>query len=101
MSVHKIPDEAFDEDKRAGIIEHYSKVIELLGEDPDREGLIKTPERVAKALQFVTHGYYIDPLEIIRSALFEEDHKEMVIVKDIELYCCASTICCPSSVKRM
>lgn len=86
MSVHKIPDEAFDEDKRAGIIEHYSKVIELLGEDPDREGLIKTPERVAKALQFVTHGYYIDPLEIIRSALFEEDHKEMVIVKDIELY---------------
>ena len=60
--------------------------LELLGEDPEREGLVKTPERVAKAAQFLTHGYGLDPDAILRSALFEEDYSQMVLVKDIEVY---------------
>jgi GTP cyclohydrolase IA len=64
----------------------YKNVIENLGEDPNREGLLKTPERVAKALQFLTKGYQEDPDEILKSALFHEDYSEMVIVKDIEVY---------------
>ena len=60
--------------------------IALVGEDPDREGLLKTPERVAKALQFLTHGYGLDPDAILRSALFEEDYSQMVLVRDIEVY---------------
>lgn len=64
----------------------YKTSIGLMGEDVEREGLVKTPERVAKAMQFLTHGYQMDPDEILRSALFEEDHSEMVLVKDIELY---------------
>jgi len=65
---------------------HYTDILKLLGEDPTREGLLKTPARVGKALQFITHGYALDPVEIIRSAMFHEDHNQMVIVKDIELY---------------
>jgi len=65
---------------------HYYKILELVGEDPTREGLEKTPERVAKAMQYLTHGYDIDPSEILRSAMFKEDYKQMVIVKDIEIY---------------
>jgi len=65
---------------------HYYEIIKLLGEDPDREGLLKTPERVAKAIQFLTHGYDLNPEELIRSAMFKEDYKQMVIVKDIEIY---------------
>jgi GTP cyclohydrolase IA len=68
------------------LADHYNEVIKLLGEDPTREGLLKTPERVAKAMLFLTHGYDIDPEEIILSAMFREDYKEMVIVKDIEVY---------------
>ncbi len=64
----------------------YSTIIENLGEDIHREGLEKTPERVAKAMQFLTHGYGLDPLEILKSALFTEDHKQMIVVKDIEVY---------------
>lgn len=64
----------------------YKEVIDTLGEDSGREGLIKTPERVAKAMTFITQGYDQDPKAIIRSALFHEDHSEMIIVKDIELY---------------
>jgi GTP cyclohydrolase IA len=64
----------------------YRDVIKDLGEDPDREGLLKTPERVAKALQFLTKGYDQNPDEILKSALFHEDYSEMVIVKDIEVY---------------
>ena len=64
----------------------YKKVIEDIGEDPNREGLLKTPERVAKALQFLTKGYQQDPDEILKSALFHEVYSEMVIVKDIEVY---------------
>ncbi|MFA8433743.1 MAG: GTP cyclohydrolase I FolE [Marinifilaceae bacterium] len=65
---------------------HYGKVLELLGEDATREGLEKTPLRVAKAMQFLTQGYHMEPEEILRSAMFKEDYKQMVIVKDIELY---------------
>ena len=64
----------------------YQGVLKNLGEDPNREGLLKTPERVAKALQFLTHGYDLDPAEILRGALFHEEYSEMVIVKDIEVY---------------
>jgi GTP cyclohydrolase IA len=66
--------------------EHFSSVINLLGEDTSREGLVKTPERAAKAMQFLTHGYDQDPDAIVHQALFNEEYSEMVIVKDIELY---------------
>ncbi len=65
---------------------HYKNVLKLIGEDPEREGLQKTPERVAKSIQFLTHGYLLDPVEILNSAKFKEDYREMVIVKDIEIY---------------
>ncbi|NTW32687.1 MAG: GTP cyclohydrolase I FolE [Bacteroidetes bacterium] len=65
---------------------HYYEIIKLIGEDPEREGILKTPERVAKAMQFLTHGYDLNPEEILRSAMFKEDYKQMVIVKDIEIY---------------
>ncbi len=70
-------------DELSGI---YQKVLSELGENPNREGLQKTPERVAKALQFLTQGYSTDPVEILKSALFSEEYSEMVIVKDIEVY---------------
>lgn len=66
--------------------EHYSAILKLIGEDPGREGLLKTPDRVAKSIQFLTHGYQLDPVEILNSAKFKEDYREMVIVKDIEIY---------------
>ncbi|GET28160.1 GTP cyclohydrolase I FolE [Prolixibacter sp. SD074] len=65
---------------------NYHDVLGLLGEDPNREGLKKTPMRVAKAMQFLTQGYNMDPEEILQSAKFKEDYRQMVIVKDIELY---------------
>lgn len=65
---------------------HYREILKLIGEDPTREGLIKTPQRVGKALQFITQGYQLNPIDIIKSAMFHEDHNQMVIVKDIELY---------------
>ncbi|MGM9806025.1 MAG: GTP cyclohydrolase I FolE [Candidatus Aphodosoma sp.] len=65
---------------------HYAEIIRLLGEDVDREGLVKTPMRVAKAMQFVTQGYFQNPEEILRSAMFHEDYHQMVLVKDIEFY---------------
>lgn len=65
---------------------HVKKILELLGENPDREGLLKTPERVAKALQFITKGKDEDGVQIIRSAIFEEPYSQMVLVRDIELY---------------
>ena len=70
-------------DKLAG---HYKNILKLIGENPEREGLMKTPERVAKSIQFLTHGYMLDPVEILNSAKFKEDYREMVIVKDIEIY---------------
>ncbi|MFZ4454799.1 MAG: GTP cyclohydrolase I FolE [Bacteroidales bacterium] len=68
------------------ISKHYGKILSLLGEDAQREGLLKTPERVAKSLQFLTQGYHTDPKEIIKSAMFQEDYRQMVIVKDIDLF---------------
>jgi GTP cyclohydrolase IA len=64
----------------------YRQILTEIGENPDREGLLKTPERVAKAMQFLTHGYDLNPSEIIRSAMFREEYSQMVIVKDIEVY---------------
>ncbi len=68
------------------IAAHYSDILAQLGEDPQREGLLKTPERVAKALQYLTHGYDLKPDEILESAMFKEDYSQMVVVKDIEVY---------------
>ena len=78
--------EKYDEKKIESLSAHYKSVITNLGEDVTREGLEKTPERVAKAMQYLTHGYDLNPSEIIKSAMFTEDHRQMVIVKDIELY---------------
>jgi len=72
--------------KKEEIAFHYSKILELLGEDITREGLLKTPERVAKALMFLTKGYEEDPNKILSSAVFIEDYKQMVIVKDIDFF---------------
>lgn len=76
----------YDQEVTYRLTEVYKKVLADLGEDPNREGLLKTPERVAKSVQFLTQGYKQDPDEILRSALFHEDYSEMVIVKDIEVY---------------
>lgn len=65
---------------------HYKEILRLLGEDPEREGLKLSPLRVAKAMQFLTHGYDLDPYDILNSARYKEEYKQMVIVKDIELY---------------
>jgi GTP cyclohydrolase IA len=76
----------YNTEKTIEIAESFKNIIENLGEDTNREGLEKTPERVAKAFQFLTHGYELDPLEILKSALFTEDHKQMIVVKNIEVY---------------
>lgn len=76
----------YDDQKITSIATHYKVILEKLGEDPSREGLLKTPERVAKALQYLTHGYDIKPAEILRSAMFKEDYSQMVVVKDIEIF---------------
>ena len=78
--------DSYDTDNTEKIATRYSEILGFLGEDPNREGLLKTPERVAKALQYLTHGYDLDPAEILRSAMFEEEYSQMVIVKDIEVY---------------
>ena len=84
MAYKKI--EQYDEKTTSGLMENYRKTLQLIGEDPDREGLEKTPERVAKAMQFLMQGYEIDANAILNSAKFHEDVSEMIIVKDIELY---------------
>ena len=78
--------EQFDQETTTRLAEHYQAILELLGEDPQREGLLKTPERVAKAMQFLTQGYSADPVAILNSARFKEDYQQMVLVKDIEIY---------------
>ena len=75
--------EEFDAAKLEQLSFHYKEILRLIGENPDREGLEKTPLRVAKAIQFLTQGYALDPKEILSSAKFREDYREMVIVKDI------------------
>jgi GTP cyclohydrolase I len=79
-------DKYFKDEVTSKISSVYKDILSDLGENPNREGLLKTPERVAKALQFLTHGYDIKPEEILKSALFHEEYSEMVIVKDIEVY---------------
>jgi GTP cyclohydrolase I len=84
MAYHK--EEIYNEEVTRGLMESYRNAISLLGEDPDREGLLKTPERIAKAMQYVTQGYQMDADAILNSAKFKEEVREMIIVKDIELY---------------
>lgn len=76
----------YNQDKIDRIATHYSEILSDIGEDSSREGLLKTPERVAKALQFLTHGYDLKPEQILRSAMFKEEYSQMVVVKDIEVY---------------
>ncbi len=76
----------YDDLKIEKLAYHYTEILKLLGEDPTREGLVKSPERIAKAMQFFTQGYDMQPEEILRSAMFTEDYKQMVVVKNIELY---------------
>lgn len=78
--------EHYDEDITKGLSDNYKKVLGLLGEDPQREGLLKTPERLAKAMQFLTQGYQTDAHAILNSAKFHEPVSEMIVVKDIEVY---------------
>ncbi|NUQ22596.1 MAG: GTP cyclohydrolase I FolE [Saprospiraceae bacterium] len=78
--------ELYNKTATDSLIENYRNIIVETGEDFEREGLIKTPERAAKAMQFLTQGYHQDPEKVLRSAMFKEDYSEMVIVKDIELY---------------
>ncbi len=84
MSYKKV--EQYEEKVTSGLMEKYKDCLALLGENPQREGLLKTPERIAKAMQFMTQGYYLDARAILNSAKFHEDVSEMIIVKDIEIY---------------
>ena len=81
-----IKKESFDETVTGELAAHYREILRLIGEDPGREGLLKTPLRVAKSMQFLTRGYEEDGAEILRSAMFKEEYHQMVVVKDIELY---------------
>ncbi|WP_319501596.1 GTP cyclohydrolase I FolE [uncultured Draconibacterium sp.] len=76
----------YNEEATEQLSSHYKEILQIVGEDPSREGLDKTPERVAKAMQFLLQGYQMDPVEILQSAMFKEDYRQMVIVKDIEIY---------------
>lgn len=78
--------ERYNDETTNAIADHYQHVLDLLGEDSEREGLVKTPLRVAKAMQFLTQGYEMDPVEILKSALFKEDYRQMVLVKNIDIY---------------
>jgi GTP cyclohydrolase IA len=84
MTYKKI--EQYDDEIMPELTHHYRKTLTLLGEDPEREGLLKTPERVAKAMQFMMQGYEMDARDILNSAKFKENVSEMILVKDIELY---------------
>ncbi|MCX6311563.1 MAG: GTP cyclohydrolase I FolE [Bacteroidetes bacterium] len=76
----------YNPERIESIAKKYRIILEEMGENPEREGLLKTPERVAKAMQYLTHGYDLNPAEILKSALFKEEYSQMVIVKDIEVY---------------
>jgi len=78
--------EQYEDEITSGLVKSYGEVLELLGEDPEREGLKKTPERLAKAMQYLTQGYHLDAKAIINSAKFHEEVSEMIVVKDIEIY---------------
>ena len=76
----------YDDKITNDLAKHYKEVLSKIGEDPEREGLLRTPERIAKAMQFLTHGYDINPDDLMKQAIFHEEYSEMVIVKDIEVY---------------
>jgi len=78
--------EDFDPERIDKLSYHYREILQLIGENPEREGLLKTPLRVAKSMLFLTQGYDLDPVDVLTSAKFREDYREMVIVKDIEIY---------------
>ncbi|HEX6848964.1 MAG TPA: GTP cyclohydrolase I FolE [Chitinophagaceae bacterium] len=78
--------EQFEDKITSGLVKSYAEILGLLGEDPEREGLKKTPERLAKAMQYLTQGYHLDARAIINSAKFHEEVSEMIVVKDIEIY---------------
>jgi len=84
MAFHKT--ENFDASTTEALVENYRNIIRHLGEDPRREGLLKTPERMAKAMQYLTHGFHQDAVALLNAARFREEVSEMVIVKDIELF---------------
>ena len=84
MAYKKI--EQYEDEITNGLVKSYGEVLGLLGEDPEREGLKKTPERLAKAMQYLTQGYHLDAKAIINSAKFHEEVSEMIVVKDIEIY---------------
>ena len=84
MAYHQ--DDRYDETTTRELASHVKAILGLLGEDPDREGLLKTPERVAKSLQFLTKGYQADGAQIVRSAIFDEEYQQIVLVRDIELF---------------
>ena len=79
-------EDIYNQEKIAELMVHYREILRLLGEDPAREGLSKTPESVAKAMSFITKGYAQDPIAILQSAMFKEEYQQMVLVKDIELF---------------
>ncbi len=76
----------YNDDRVQELAAHYKEILRLIGENPEREGLVDSPVRIAKAMQFFTHGYDLEPENIIKSAIFTEDYKQMVLVKDIEIY---------------
>lgn len=78
--------DVYDEDTTEAVADHVASILDILGEDPSREGLAETPKRVARAYQFLMHGYAQDPKEVLKQALFEEAYDEMILVKDIEVY---------------
>ena len=78
--------EQYEDKITSGLIDSYREALGLLGENPEREGLLKTPERMAKAMQYMTQGYQLDAKAILSSAKFHEEISEMIVVKDIELY---------------
>ncbi len=84
MAYHR--KDEYDQETTEDLVKHYEVILDKLGENPNREGLVKTPERVAKALQFLTQGYQQDPAQILKGAMFAEDYSQMVVVKDIEVY---------------
>ena len=81
-----VSEDIYDKDATEQIAVHVKEILRLLGENPEREGLLKTPERVAKSLQFLTKGYSQNGVELVKSAIFDEEYQQMVLVKDIELY---------------
>lgn len=78
--------ENYNEETTTKVAAFYRKIIEVLEPHPDREGVLRTPQRIARAMQFLTHGYEIDAAYLLKSAMFQEDHKHMVVIKDIEIY---------------